>query len=149
MPEVVMDEQGLVDGPMRASANLSILGGWGVAIASGISSHIFENELLIFSEGSQTLYSLNNSAAFIWCCCEDGMTLHEIAEAVSGTYGIGIDQARLDAQHLFREWISLQLMDAGSVHGESPVVAKIECASGTDSCLSGLYAPNEFPSNFK
>ncbi|MGO9118783.1 MAG: hypothetical protein ACLQPD_14390 [Desulfomonilaceae bacterium] len=64
---------------MRASDDQSILGGRRVAIASGISSHIFENELLIFSEGSQTLYSFNHSAAFIWCCCEDGMTLHEIA----------------------------------------------------------------------
>ena len=144
-----MDEQGLVNGPMRAPGNLSSLGGRSVAIASGISSHIFENELLIFSEGSQTLYSFNHSAAFIWCCCEDGMTLHEIAEAVSGTYGVGIDQALLDAQQLIREWISLQLIDDGTVHREVPVAAKIECASGTDSCLSGVYTPNELPSTFK
>ena len=58
---------------MRALGNQSILGGRRVAIASGISSHIFENELLIFSEGSQTLYGFNDSAAFIWCCREDGM----------------------------------------------------------------------------
>jgi hypothetical protein len=143
-----MDDPRLGDGPMIASTDLPIADDRRMTIASGISSHIFENELLIFSEGSQTLYSLNDSAAFIWCCCEDGMTLHELAEAVSNTYGIGIEQARSDAQHLIREWMSLQLIDHGSFDGKSPVVAKRERESAPDTCLSGLYAPNEFSSTF-
>jgi hypothetical protein len=149
MPEFVMDEQSSSNGPTTESPDLSILAEGRVAIASDISSHTFENELLIFSEGNQTLYGLNHSASVVWRCCEDGMTLQEIAEVVSGTYGIAIEQARLDAQNLMRKWISLQLVDAGPVHRKSPMVEKIECESDIDSCLSGSYSTNEFPISFK
>ena len=84
-------------------------------IVAGVSSHMFEDQLLIFSERHQKLYALNNSAAFIWMSCEERMTSSELVATLANTYGIGKDQARSDVSTALTEWTA-----AGLIHGEEP-----------------------------
>jgi hypothetical protein len=84
-----------------------------IAIAPWVSSHIFENELLVFSERSQTVFTLNTTAAFIWFCCEKQMNLADIARELSKTFNVNIPRAESDIKTVINQWMSLELIDKG------------------------------------
>lgn len=78
-------------------------------MAEGVSSHIFEDQLLIFSERQQKLYAFNDSAAFIWLCQENRMSFSELGAALARTYGIDKEQAHGDLVNAFTQWCAMGL----------------------------------------
>ena len=79
-------------------------------IAEDVSSHLFEDQLLVFSERHQELYALNNSAALIWSCCENRVTCDELVATLVNSYGIERDQARSDVNTAITEWTTAGLL---------------------------------------
>lgn len=102
-------------------------------MAPGVGSHIFEDHLLVFSEKTQILYNFNPSAAFMWCCCEQGMSEEEIAQAVVAAFGVGIEEARHDVRNATQEWMSLGLVE--SAPDDPPTIALSEMGSETSDNL--------------
>jgi hypothetical protein len=90
-----------------------------VMINPGVSSHFFEGELLLFSEDNQTLYSLNQSAGFVWCCCEDGLSESQIAEAMAEVFRIPVHRAVQDVSGLLKEWASQGLLAGDATDGRA------------------------------
>lgn len=68
--------------------------------------------LLLGSEGillrheTQRLYYLNTTAAFVWCCLEEGLDPSAIAPAVAEQFGISISVARRDVFAALSLWQS-------------------------------------------
>jgi hypothetical protein len=94
-----------------------------VAISPWVSSHIFEDQLLVFSERSQTIFTFNPSAAFIWLCCEKRMILADIAIEVSESFSISIPRAESDIKAVFNQWMSLELVEKGL--GKVPLIVQV------------------------
>ena len=82
-----------------------------VSISPWVSSHIFEEQLLVFSERSQTIFTLNPSAAFIWLCCEKRRSLADITREVSEAFGVSAMTAESDLKALVIEWMALELLE--------------------------------------
>ncbi len=107
-----------------------------VVISPEVSCHFFEDRLLLFSEKTQGLYELNQSAALIWLCCERQMSLDDISLQLSQSFGVERSQAKTDSLVLMSYWASLGLIrDDSEPHEQnqddldysptsSPLVAK-------------------------
>lgn len=78
--------------------------------AEGVSSHMLGDELLVFCESTQILYSLNASAAAMWLCLESGRSMEETSRVVSETFSIAIEQAISDVEAIVAEWRDAGLM---------------------------------------
>ncbi len=87
-------------------------------IADDVSSHVFEDQLVIFSESTQKLYSLNPSAAFIWSCYENRRSFDEVVDAVIHTYGVESKRAQADVINLITNWVELGLFNIDSSGGK-------------------------------
>lgn len=85
-----------------------------VVICPKVSCHFFEDQLLLFSEKTQGLYELNQSAALIWLCCEKQMSLDYISLQLSQSFGVERSQAKRDASALMSHWASLGLIRGDS-----------------------------------
>ena len=93
-----------------------------VRIAEGVTSHMLGDQLLVFSEPTQTLYSLNPSAAYMWLCLESGRSVAETSRAVSETFNIRVVQAVSDVEAIVGEWTDAGLLipaDASAVAGHA------------------------------
>jgi hypothetical protein len=93
-----------------------------VAISPWVSSHIFEDQLLVFSELSQTIFTFNPSAAFIWLCCEKRMNFADIAIEVSEAFSVSIPRAESDIKDVINQWMSLKLIGQGLGKGIIPLI---------------------------
>lgn len=90
-------------------------------ISPEVSCHFFEDRLLLFSEKTQGLYELNESAALIWLCCERQMSLDDISLQLSQSFGVERSQAKTDASGLMSYWASLGLIRNDSEpHEQNP-----------------------------
>jgi hypothetical protein len=82
-----------------------------------------DDGLVLFSEHHRRLYHLNPSAAYIWCCQEDGLAPDAIARDLAQTFGVGLDQARHDVHAALSQWRALRSHDRGPSHepgGDTP-----------------------------
>jgi len=109
-----------------------------VAILPWVSSHIFEDQLLIFSERSQTIFTLNPSAAFIWLCCERRIRLADIAREVSEAFGISAMTAESDLKAVINQWMSLELVEKGLGNEFDPLVEQ-QTEPSEDSPMGGTH----------
>lgn len=82
--------------------------------ADGVTSHWLGEQLLVFSEPTQTLYSFNSTAAFIWLCLESGLTRQQTAAAIADTFKVGIDTASLDVDTILGTWHAVGLLRSGT-----------------------------------
>ena len=92
-----------------------------VSISPWVSSHIFEDQLLIFSEQSQTIFTLNPSAAFIWLSCEKRMSLADIASEMSAAFNVSFTTVESDLKAIITQWASLKLVATPTDINDSPV----------------------------
>jgi hypothetical protein len=118
-------------------------------IVEGVSSHVFEDQLLIFSEGLQKLYSLNPSAALIWSCYESHMSFDDVAAALMQTYGIAREQARADVTDALSEWAAVGLVGKGSSQKHGIEVAQALSEEWGDSSDLLQAAPGDPYSGFR
>jgi hypothetical protein len=59
---------------------------------------------LLFSEGSQGLYVLNATAAFIWCCLEDGLNRDQTVTSAVRAYNVPAATIEREMGALLRQW---------------------------------------------
>ena len=95
-----------------------------ISISPWVSSHIFENQLLVFSERSQTIFELNHSAAFIWLCCEKRMSLADIAREMSEAFSVSVLVAASDLKAIIDQWTFMELVENGLGEEAVPLVAQ-------------------------
>ncbi len=110
-------------------------------IADGVSSHLFEDQLLIFSEPYQKLYALNNSAAFIWSGCENRLSWDELVASLISTYGIESDQARADVNTALAKWATAGLLRSDEAGWQDPAAEESNADIGLDSPV--VHTPDE------
>lgn len=78
---------------------------------TGVESFIVGDELLLYSPAAQAMYRLNDTAAFIWACIEDGLSLAAIKEQLVELYAIDGQRAARDLEIAVSEWRALGLLD--------------------------------------
>ncbi len=110
-------------------------------IADDVSSHVFEDQLVIFSESTQKLYSLNPSAAFIWSCCENHRNFDEVVDAVIQAYGLESKRAQEDVIKLVTNWVELGLFNIDSIDEKHHTVPEKEPAT----CEHSIDSPQVSP----
>ena len=78
--------------------------------ASHARLHLTDDAGIVFSERSQDLYVLNATAAFVWCCLEDGLERDQIMAATEAAYGVPAAKAETDIDDLLCRWQQLGLL---------------------------------------
>lgn len=75
-----------------------------------VTCYLVGDEGILFSPASERLYRLNTTAAFIWCCYEEGLTPLAMAGAMADRFGISRRQAWRDVLRTLSEWKSQGLL---------------------------------------
>jgi hypothetical protein len=92
--------------------------------ADGVHLFLLDGDGILFSEPRQELHALNHSAAFIWCCLEEGLDPDAIGTMLIGRFGLAETEARRFVADSLGQWRDLGLL-AGA--GE-PIVAPSRAA---------------------
>lgn len=79
----------------------------------GATLQFLDGAGMLFLTGSQQLFSLNTTAAFIWCLLEDGLPPGQIAARLNDTFGLARAEAEQCVIHVLQQWSELGLLDAG------------------------------------
>lgn len=71
-------------------------------------SHLYlmGSEGILFHRATGRLYYLNTTAAFVWCCLEEGLDPPATAKALSEQFSISLDLARRDVLETLASWKS-------------------------------------------
>ena len=85
-----------------------------------IHSYLLDNEMLLYCEARQSIYRLNPSASFLWCCYEDGLSEQQMVAELAETFPIDEAQAQRDLTATLDEWQQLGLL------GETPELQDAE-----------------------
>ncbi len=101
-------------------------------VASDVHSYLLDDELLLFSESNQAMYRLNPSAAFIWCCCADGLDRPGIIAELVRTFGLSATEASSDLDTLLTHWQSLGLLGQPGQCQRAQAVAEHEPPIGAE-----------------
>jgi coenzyme PQQ synthesis protein D (PqqD) len=99
-----------------------------IRVRDGISLHPLDDEAILADCTSQNLYRLNATAAFIWCCLEDGMSREQIVLRTAGTFSIVEAEAQRYVDAAIGEWLALSLLDDGSPAAYPPPRPKTDTA---------------------
>ena len=84
----------------------------------GATLQFLDGAGMLFLTGSQQLFSLNTTAAFIWCLLEDGLPPGEIAGRLNATFGLERAEAERCVIQVLQQWGELGLLDtAGMANG--------------------------------
>ena len=77
----------------------------------GTTFYLLGEEKAIFCEPKQKIYSLNDIAAFIWCCLDEGQPLTSIADALVAR-GLTPGLAKEYLQKAVHDWLRRGLLQA-------------------------------------
>ena len=77
----------------------------------GATLQFLDGAGMLFLTGRQQLFSLNTTAAFIWCLLEDGLPPERIAGRLNDTFGLGLEDAAKCVTHVLQQWSDLGLLD--------------------------------------
>jgi hypothetical protein len=66
--------------------------------------HFLDGEPLLFDERRQKLYTLDRTAAFIWCCLEDGLAPDGVAQRLAEATALDLPAARAFVENAMRRW---------------------------------------------
>jgi hypothetical protein len=97
---------------------LSLRGWRRLRPASDTSLHLLEGEGLLVSITRQEIWELNNTAAFIWCCIEDGLDLGTTVAAYAQSYGRPFAEARAELQGLLEQWWRMGVLEGSQQRRE-------------------------------
>ena len=103
--------------------------------APGTSFHPLDDAGVLFAASSQQLYTLTPSAAFLWCCLEEGYSRRRTARVYGAASGRSLQHARSDLSAMLRSLRSMGLVGVPS-GPEVPPQADAEI---------GALAPEEDP----
>lgn len=90
--------------------------------------HFLDGEPLLFDERRQKLYALDRTAAFIWCCLEDGEGIDGAAKRLAEAAALDLTAARSLVVDVVRRWRERGLFggdgeDAGGAEAGGPARA--------------------------
>ena len=66
--------------------------------------HLLGSEAILFCQTTNRLFYLNTTAAFLWCCLEEGLDLRETADALSEQFGVTPEDAGKDIAACLADW---------------------------------------------
>jgi hypothetical protein len=113
-----------------------------VQFADDVELFLFEDEGLVFCEGTQSLYTLNTTATYIWICCEKGLTRGQIATSLSETFQIDPSKAAAYLRDIQSRWTELGLL------AQAPrKTAKPPRTTAGESPVSESIAPTRLPAS--
>ena len=72
-----------------------------------------DGETVILSREGGVLHRLNQTAAFIWDCCDGTVHVDEIVRRVAATYDVDAETCRKDVSETVRQFQSLNLFASG------------------------------------
>lgn len=90
------------------------------AVSRGVRSYLLGEELLLFSPHARAILRLNPSAAFIWCCCEEGLDRPAIAREMTEAFQLPAGQAEQDLEATLAEWESRGLLGCADEPAAAP-----------------------------
>jgi len=92
------------------------------------STHSFQldDEIVLFSEQTRRLFRLNNTAAFIWRGCEEGLEQDDIIDALSETFDLSRQSVKNDVDSILSEWTRQGFLGADTVFGSDQPDTDIE-----------------------
>lgn len=82
-------------------------------VSVGVRSYLLDGELLLFAEHAHALFRLNPSAAFIWCCCEEGLDRASIISEMVHAFELPVARAEQDLNAILLEWENQGLLGRG------------------------------------
>jgi hypothetical protein len=88
-----------------------------------VSLCIVDDEALLFDARHRKLYAANTTAAFIWCCLDDGLKPVAIASKIVTTFRISLIEADRYLVSALKSWIRLDLVADRDDAEESASVA--------------------------
>lgn len=81
----------------------------------GATLQFLDGAGMLFLTGSRQLFSLNTTAAFIWCLLEEGLPPGEIAGRLNATFGLDRADADRCVIQVLRQWSELGLLDTAGL----------------------------------
>jgi hypothetical protein len=88
-----------------------------------ITLHFLDDAGVLFDASRRRLFRLNTTAAYIWCCLEDGQSRESIQRGLEETFGLTPTLAASHLDGIFGDWAALGLLrdsderqDAWSIH---------------------------------
>jgi hypothetical protein len=79
--------------------------------AHGVSFHALEEGGILVSEAKQSIYALSPSAAFLWCCLEEGYSHRSTAVRYAEASGRSKRAARAELASAVEAWRDIELLD--------------------------------------
>jgi len=89
---------------------------------AGATFALLDDTPVVFSEADQKIFELNQFAAFIWCCLEDGIAAETICKNLVAS-GIDRASARHHVHAALRSWLELGLIEPEWTLSESHAFA--------------------------
>jgi hypothetical protein len=105
--------------------------------------HLLDDGAVLFDEHSQDLYLLNATAAFVWCCLEDGLERDQVLTAIEQEYGVARAAAARQVDLLLLQWEELELL-ADSERNRSPRTPPATHPEATDPVSWSTDSPHLF-----
>ncbi len=104
--------------------------------------YLMGSEGILHCRPTGRLYYLNTTAAFVFCCLEEGFDPPATAKALAEQFGISLDHARRDVLEALASWKSDEFLDTAVPDAvEEPL-----CDRGGDSAFSMGVLPQFLPS---
>ncbi len=79
---------------------------------SGLKVQSIEGEYVVEDETRGLMHQLNQTASFVWDCCDGKSTLQDIAHQVASKFEIDSERAHLDVTALTRQLDELGLLES-------------------------------------
>lgn len=80
--------------------------------APDVRFHLLDDAGILFRIGTSEIWGLSNSAAYLWCCLEDGLDRRAMIEAYRESYGRTKAVAAREVEEILRDWRRLGLIRA-------------------------------------
>src|SRR5262249_11944107 len=99
-----------------------------------VTLHILDDDGVLFDASRQSVYTLNTTGTFIWCCLKEGLSMPDVARRLQATFGISADGAEDYLTSAIRCWSELGLINVAeraldepeaSDEDETPAVASV------------------------
>jgi len=92
-----------------------------VSIPGEITFYLLDDTGLLFNADRAEIYHLNTSAAFIWCCLEEGMTCADIAAAYTDAFAVSADDADSHVAEMLGQWQGLGYIEDAAFPAPPPI----------------------------
>jgi hypothetical protein len=89
-------------------------------VSPAVNFHLVGDEGILFSQATGRLYRLNTTAAFIWCCYEQGLAPLAIAGMLAERFEVTRRLARRDVARTLSDWKTQGLLGNGSGEAVEP-----------------------------